>query len=82
MACRRARRQRRPALSLKAAFMKRKRKTRPCAACGKPVGTATIVAGGEFPDAPLCARCGLGGPHTCEETEAMIRARLANGGGG
>jgi hypothetical protein len=35
------------------------RKRRPCAACGKPVGTATIVAGGPRPDAPLCKECGV-----------------------
>lgn len=49
------------------------RKKRPCAACGKPVGAATIVAGGEFPDAPLCMRCG-----TVVELETvyeMIRER-------
>ena len=34
------------------------RKKRPCAACGKQVGTATIVAGGPYPNAPLCLRCG------------------------
>ena len=36
----------------------RDRKRRPCAACGKPVGTATIVCGGDFPHAPLCLECG------------------------
>ena len=34
------------------------RKRRRCAACGKPVGSTTIVCGGEFPDAPLCLECG------------------------
>jgi len=54
----------------------RERKARRCAACGQPVGTTTIVAGGEFPDAPLCATCG-GPDRTCEEVNEMIRARLA-----
>lgn len=52
----------------------RDRKRRPCAACGKPVGLATIVAGGEFPDAPLCASCG-GTGRELEEVYEMIRAR-------
>lgn len=35
----------------------KERKKRPCSACGNPVGTATIVVGGDYPDAPLCAYC-------------------------
>ena len=50
------------------------RKRRLCAACGKPVGTATIVAGGVDGDAPLCAVCG-GPARSCEEVHAMIEAR-------
>ena len=49
------------------------RKKRPCAACGEPVGTATIVCGGEYPDAPLCLRCGNEVP--LEDVYARIRAR-------
>jgi len=49
-------------------------KRRPCAACGKPVGNATIVAGGPYPDAPLCMRCGTTGEP--EDTFEMIRKRL------
>lgn len=46
------------------------RKKRPCAACGKRVGNATIVAGGKYPDAPLCAAC-----FYVEDIEAKIEAR-------
>jgi hypothetical protein len=52
------------------------RKRRPCAACGKPVGAATIVAGGPYPDAPLCMQCGTTG--TPEETFEMIKKRIAS----
>ena len=51
------------------------RKRRPCAACGKPVGLATIVSGGDFPEAPLCFKCAELDPF--EEIPAMIRARQA-----
>lgn len=46
------------------------RKSRPCAACGKPVGTATIVAGGKYPDAPICHDCFY------DTTEAAITNRI------
>ena len=49
------------------------RKRRPCAACGKPVGLATIVCGGDFPDAPLCFTCGELEPF--EELPRLIRER-------
>jgi hypothetical protein len=49
------------------------RKKRPCAACGVRVGTATIVAGGDFPDAPLCLTCGT--RRDLDEVYAMIRKR-------
>lgn len=53
------------------------RKARRCAACGEPVGAATIVAGGRYPDAPLCLACGgSSSPLTCEEVYAMIEERL------
>ena len=51
------------------------RKRRPCAACGKPVGLATIVCGGDFPDAPLCFTCAEFDPF--EEIPTMIRNRRA-----
>ena len=51
------------------------RKKRPCAACGNPVGAATIVCGGDFPDAPLCFRCAGLDPFT--EIPDLIRKRLA-----
>jgi len=45
----------------------------PCGACGKPIGTATIVAGGDYPDVRLCAKCF----HLDEEEMVtMIKARL------
>lgn len=50
------------------------RKRRPCAACGKPVGTATIVCGGDFPEAPICLGCAQLDPF--EEIPKMIRDRL------
>jgi hypothetical protein len=50
------------------------RKRRPCAACGAWVGTATIVAGGPYPDAPLCLTCGTTGEP--EDTFARIKKRL------
>jgi hypothetical protein len=50
------------------------RKKRPCAACGARVGTATIVAGGEYPDAPLCLECGT--RRDWDEVRDMIRKRL------
>ena len=50
----------------------RERKKRPCAACGKPVGNATIVFGGRHGDAPCCADCFR---RDEEETDAMIDAR-------
>lgn len=49
------------------------RKRRPCAACGKPVGLATIVCGGDFPEAPLCFMCAGYDPFT--EIPEMIRER-------
>jgi hypothetical protein len=49
------------------------RKRRSCAACGKPVGLATIVCGGDFPEAPLCFECGRLEPF--EEIPMMIRKR-------
>jgi len=56
------------------------RRKQPCAACGKPVGTATIViprdGWDEGPEVPLCATCG-GTAKTCEEVWEMIRARRA-----
>jgi hypothetical protein len=51
-------------------------KRRPCAACGKRVGTATIVAGGPYdkwPDDALCIDCGTHGEP--EETQERIRKR-------
>lgn len=52
------------------------RKARLCAACGQRVGAATIVAGGPYPDAPLCFACGGSESHlTCEEVFAMIEKR-------
>jgi hypothetical protein len=52
------------------------RKARKCAACGKPVGTATIVIDrdgwGEGPKAPLCLKCSDG--YSCEEIWTMIHA--------
>jgi hypothetical protein len=51
------------------------RKRRPCEACGKPVGTATIVAGGPFPDAALCLDCGT--VRDLDEVYDMIRSRRA-----
>ena len=51
----------------------KERKKRPCAACGKAVGTATIVAGGDFPDAPLCLECGT--RRDLDEVYDMIRKR-------
>jgi RNA polymerase-binding transcription factor DksA len=45
----------------------------PCAACGQPIGNATIVAGGEFPQARLCAACNS--KYTFEEIVIMIRSR-------
>jgi len=53
----------------------RNRKRRPCAACGKLVGAATIVAGGPYGDAPICAACGPSGPLTCDEVWTMIATR-------
>jgi hypothetical protein len=53
------------------------RKERPCAACGKPVGTATIVAGGPYPDAPICLNCH--NRYDVEEVFEMIRKRRAGG---
>ncbi len=49
------------------------RKRRPCAACGKPIGTATIVAGGDFPTARLCLACGT--LRDLDEVFAMILER-------
>jgi hypothetical protein len=51
------------------------RKRRPCAACGKQVGLATIVCGGDFPDAPLCFECSRLDPF--EEIPKMIRLARA-----
>jgi hypothetical protein len=52
------------------------RKRRPCAACGKPVGTATIVCGGDFPGAPICLVCAQRG--FASELKARIeRAAVA-----
>jgi ribosomal protein S14 len=51
------------------------RKRRPCAACGKPVGLATIVAGGDYPNASLCLECGT--RRTVEEVFEMIQKRRA-----
>jgi RNA polymerase-binding transcription factor DksA len=53
----------------------RERKARRCEACGKPIGLATIVAGDDFPVAPLCLDCGT--RRGVEEVFAMIRARRA-----
>lgn len=50
------------------------RKKRPCSACGKPVGTATIVCGGPYPEAPLCFDCGT--RSSLEEVYAAIEARF------
>lgn len=55
----------------------KERKKRPCAACGKSVGTATLVAGGPFPDAPLCLGCW--DTLDVEETYDAIRKRRAGG---
>lgn len=51
------------------------RKRRPCAACRAMVGTATILCGGEFPDACLCLDCGT--RRDLAEVVAMIRKRRA-----
>jgi hypothetical protein len=51
------------------------RKRRPCAACGKPVGTATIVAGGDFPDAPICLACFNGRDPFGDLPESIRRRR-------
>ena len=51
------------------------RKRRPCAACGQRVGTATIVAGGDYSNAPLCLECGT--RRTVEEVFEMIQKRRA-----
>lgn len=61
----------------------KERKRRPCIACGKPVGTATIIIGehwGDDPappgwnkDAPLCHAC-FGKDHV--EQCAAIAARM------
>lgn len=51
------------------------RKRRRCEACDKPVGNATIVCGGPFPDAPLCLDCGT--RRDLDEVCDMIRKRWA-----
>ena len=53
------------------------RKNRPCAACGKKIGLATIVCGGEYPDAPLCMTCGTA--RDLDEVKKMIAQRLSPG---
>ena len=51
-------------------------KRRPCAACGQPVGTATIVAGGDFPNEPICLKC-FNHVEPFQDLPAAIRARQA-----
>ena len=51
----------------------------PCAACGKPIGTATIVAGGDFPDARICLAC-FRGLEPFGDLQASIRARIGKEG--
>jgi hypothetical protein len=51
----------------------RERKKRPCGACGEPVGLATIVCGGDYPDVPLCMDCGTRRPW--DETVAAVARR-------
>ena len=52
-----------------------KRVKKTCAACGHSVGSATIVFGGQWGDAPCCANC-FGLPQ--EQTDAMITARISS----
>lgn len=54
----------------------RDRKRMPCAACGRPVGNATIVAGGAYPNAPLCFPCGgTESSLSSEQVQSMIACR-------